>query len=583
LEPNRHQTSRRASSILHRRIRKFEYSGSCNDRIIIIAPNFESRWVFQTNLDRIRFLKDCPSWHKIRIDHQAIVTKFQTVQWLFLLIIMKVAARDTNRATIGTIKSQLKESVHTTYDDKGKRIDRGRVCCCCDILLNSASLSKISLKALRRKRWAKAPKNIEQNILQHYTYNAQHINVSNKIKENIQKLFISPRTNAYVERNTNRPVTEDNIYFDLCHSCEEAEGIPKLCLHSLPIGEPPKVITDLSNVELALICQGRASTHTFQIFAGCHTSMRTWHQIYFQDVAHIEASMLRMDEMHIPDNIYCALCGPFTKQQHKDAMKMVKIDRRKILLALLWLKEHNIHYKSLVIPDMSLIPEPIIVDHSDHEDSADTNLESQHVTTVYFPQIGELAENKGDNNTKESFLKEVLDSSKNGRYDVQFRTSKTSLKEWESHALLSCFPLQFPYGNGAKPVKVSPLKYYQYMMRLSSPQFQKADFILFLTNLHFKNEVVKTASIKCKYRLSDQCLAIYKICTIFSSVEYSLLSNSVHSEIQTKICACNVFQPCSSTATNQPLSLPRGPGLSYEHSDSSSQHNICFITKSNII
>ena len=100
--------------------------------------------------------------------------KVAIVKCLLLLIAMKVAAPEINRATMATIKSQLKESLHTHEDDKGKRVDRGRVCCCCDILLNSASLSKISLKALRQKKWAKAPKDMEQNILSHYILPLSH-------------------------------------------------------------------------------------------------------------------------------------------------------------------------------------------------------------------------------------------------------------------------------------------------------------------------------------------------------------------------------------------------------------------------
>lgn len=88
-------------------------------------------------------------------------------------------------------------------------------------------------------------------------------------------------------------------------------------------------------------------------------------------------------------------------------------------------------------------------------------IESVYKTTVHFPQINELDELKGDKETKEEHLLSII---KNKKSNLQFNllqcTTKTKPKTWRTEVFLSCFPLQFPFGTGAKPNGLSTVEYY---------------------------------------------------------------------------------------------------------------------------
>lgn len=78
------------------------------------------------------------------------------------------------------------------------------------------------------------------------------------------------------------------------------------------------------------------------------------------------------------------------------------------------------------------------------------------------------------------------------------------VKYWSPEEFVKSFPRQFPFGLGSKPKGMSIDVYTKHLLNLSNNSFQRADFILIVANIHFKDAVVKSASLKCKYMSGTQ-------------------------------------------------------------------------------
>ena len=157
---------------------------------------------------------------------------------------------------------------------------------------------------------------------------------------------------------------------------------PKYAIcNGLMIGRAPKPLTDLNQVETALISLSRTEKHIFSFSGGSHKSIRGWHTLYQNDVSYMNRVMNYFDEtqsdssnadMSIEDSdgssssmsydsnseintssdagnieekkpyIAVILTGPFTRQQVAMTRKKTNVRPRKIKKALLWLKKNNI-------------------------------------------------------------------------------------------------------------------------------------------------------------------------------------------------------------------------------------------------
>ena len=71
------------------------------------------------------------------------------------------------------------------------------------------------------------------------------------------------------------------------------------------------------------------------------------------------------------------------------------------------------------------------------------------------------------------------------------------------------FPVQFPFGVGGlqkRPTKISPPEAMRHYVRLSLPQFQRADFILVLYAMYQRAQSFQKSVITCKSKLDSSTL-----------------------------------------------------------------------------
>lgn len=367
-----------------------------------------------------------------------------------------------------------------------------RACCCCDRMMKYGEVDFISKKKVKTKAWAIPDTNTNSNIRSYYSYTGD----ASKTDPKLSELLLSPR--SYYHERLNGKRKEGG--FDICRDCN-TQNDPLFSIKNYPFCGPPKELSSLNEVERAMVSQGRIDRHIFQVFAGQHNCISLWHQMHFNDCEHTLASIERTSEYRMPTVMMCSLSGPFTSSQKVMALKRVSIDLSKVKNALLWLIENNTLYKHLRLPSDEHFPVPVIIDNSNVVDSADTRIETIFETTVIFPQTDHIHENNGGNMTKEEYLADVVKDKR--QYHMICRPVPKTVKLYDGDNLAKCFPLQFPYGSGGKKDRVDIQKYLKYIVDISIPSFQTAEFILPLFNLYAKTRAVRAASIRCKYKVSE--------------------------------------------------------------------------------
>ena len=127
------------------------------------------------------------------------------------------------------------------------------------------------------------------------------------------------------------------------------------------IGTPPRVLSELNEVELAIVSPARINKHVFAFQAGNHRTIKGWHSLYYNDLSHFEAVEEHVREIVTAPTISVVLVGPFTPAQKTATLRRTTVSWHKVNRAIEWLKLHNHLYHGFVAPDRAHV-QPIIVD-----------------------------------------------------------------------------------------------------------------------------------------------------------------------------------------------------------------------------
>lgn len=367
-----------------------------------------------------------------------------------------------------------------------------KACCCCDRMIKYGECEFISKRALKSRKWALPDELLKPNINEYYTYKSKS---SNKDKS-LTKLILSPRS-FYTEKQNGKSF---DAGFEICRDCNSQKS-PKFAIKNYPIGGAPFELTCLNEVELTLVSQGRIDRNIFQLYGGQHQCISMWHQMHYNDTEHTLASLEVLQEYKVPSVLMCTLSGPFTSRQKSIALKRISVDTSKVIRALEWLKANNILYKDLKVPGEDGFPVPVIIDNTEAVSDSVSRIETIFETTIVFPETNQIHENNGGNSTNAAFANDVIKDKR--QFHMISRPTPNSVRLYEGTNLLKCFPLQFPYGTGARKEKVDILSYVKYIVDISIPSFQLGSFILPVFNLYAKTEAVRRASMRCKYKISE--------------------------------------------------------------------------------
>ena len=128
------------------------------------------------------------------------------------------------------------------------------------------------------------------------------------------------------------------------------------------IGEAPKELTDLTEIELTLISKVKIHCHIWVFFAGCHKQIRGWHTFYKNRTKENISSLQTLEKIGIKGNIMVVLCGPFTSSQKAAVMEATHLRPKKVINAMHWLVSNNYHYNIGDIPKEDEFPKIIVME-----------------------------------------------------------------------------------------------------------------------------------------------------------------------------------------------------------------------------
>ena len=360
--------------------------------------------------------------------------------------------------------------LNTLFYDVSKGVYKPYVCVSCDRYLGTENIQYIKEDSLINCRNLLMPvREIPQAILDYYSYVEKFANSA------LDKCLLSSKSCVKIERNV--------IKYAICSSCKYSLLIKKevpqfaICNH-FEIGKPPTELEVLTDVELAFVSPVSCHTHLFT-FSGGHKGMKGFHSLIKTNIIRTRECLEQMDRLdEIPNKIVVILHAQLTDEQ-KSFIKNKCVIRRDICkTAIDWLLNNNqLFMKDKESLNLDILPDPLIVDHSEPIEQCDGNVESQMDFTVVFPDSTLDSQNGGYENV-DQFKRTVGNVFDTSRFNAELKIPNSKfVRDFEDNNFVKAFPRHFPYGLGGPEEK-------RYLSSDGSKGvIQREDYIHHITNL----------------------------------------------------------------------------------------------------
>ena len=198
-------------------------------------------------------------------------------------------------------------------------------------------------------------------------------------------------------------------------------------------------------------------------------------------------------------------------------------------------------------------PVPILFgDDVDIEESVNPELEKQLDFQYWFPSVGEPKNTTSTFNSQSEFIDALLKSKEptmifcSNKYQPDYKLT-----------LPSVFPLHFPFGSGGieefRRTKVSVEEYLKHYLKISCPQFQKADIILVIGHMFFRKKSFETSYLKCMSKSNISGLSTGERLSKISEAEILKLAHTPNfSNLDNLVPATSLLHTVSAACKNIP-------------------------------
>jgi hypothetical protein len=312
--------------------------------------------------------------------------------------------------------------------------------------------------------------------------------------------------------------------------------------NGMTFGAPPAQLQSLTETEIALISLACVDHHVLTFQGGPHQAMTGWHSMFANDVSLVMRTMnwckSNSDEQTMNDrgdqasdddeqhgntltdesessdqhtakrrpklaSICIILDGPFTPRQKAIVKRKTKVRYQKIREALEWLKVNNCLYSQIEISEED-IEDPIVIDESRLVPTEMNNIETVYQMEAVFPDTSNVDGHNGGFDNSEQFTNESLEQMlmrADGRKATLIsRPTNNRLQDYQGVNLLQAFPLQFPYGVGARNVDGEfrgGVLHYHHRSLIASLSFQKAVFCCVRHNMFERQRMLSQSYYSC--------------------------------------------------------------------------------------
>ena len=423
-----------------------------------------------------------------------------------------------------TIK-KINASIEALYSTTSSTDPMPIVCISCDRFVCSANLEYISTTELKERKNLFHPNQLfpmNEMLKNEYTLSSS-TELSTHDHRILSECMLSPRA-LYV--------THDDLRrkpgFTVCTECKtsiQKKQIPLFSIaNNFAIGETPTCLLELTDVELAMITPIKTFGYCFSYTGGLQKQLKGSLSYYKISTDTIVRTGAQLEAIGLNNHVIIVLYGSMTAKQRTMAMSKYKINTAKVITAIKWLLNNNIHWialKKTYKQIRSLIKAPLVLNRSrtiqpQKNMVSDPAVECTETFQVFYPD-GTVSVMTGGQQSIQEFQKVVQAATKEG-FDIEMKMSvfKEAVHDYKDSNLVQASLTQFPYGfgglNDSRFIKDSKIgimfdivAYTTYLSMLSLTQFHKELFTLQMYNMQMKFKMLNSAI----WRVRDKLFSDY--------------------------------------------------------------------------
>ena len=340
----------------------------------------------------------------------------------------------------------------------------------------------------------------------------------------IEEMLLSPR-GSFI-RVTDDRRTEG---FAVCASCKyglDRVQMPKFAIaNNYCFGTPPACLTELTDVELAMLTPVKTYGYCFTYTGGVKKQLKGSLSYYKVKMTSIARTVTQLDVLGLNKDIVVILHGKLTAEQRRRACEKNKVRPRHLMIAVQWLMLNNDEWRTRNINMDQLrqqLRNPVLIDQSreveGEQDISASNVESTETFEVFFPD-GSVSSLTGGQEDLQHF-QELIRAAQMSGYDLEVRNHflKEAVHDFKDNNLVNACLLQFPYGRGglhevrlkgddSSTTSTDVEEHLEHLSLVSLPQFHEELFCLILYNMLMKQQMVKTAGWKVRGNATAEALA----------------------------------------------------------------------------
>ena len=461
--------------------------------------------------------------------------------------------------TTESITHSINKSFEKLYYTDEDGIFHPYVCVLCDRFLKFDEVKTIDIATLcSKKKFLRPTDQDNMNSLIQMDYKANERYLEEKEKKDLDELLLSPRA-PFINRSNN------SSGFCCCRSCEYGvykNQMPKFAIaNGFFFGTPPKELTELNQMELAMLTPVKAWGYCYTYTGGRARNLEgnltylpaTQKQLVgdlnYQARSHEEISeaIARLEALGLNTDIVVILHGYMTPKQKQAAKLKNQVRVSKLMRALQWLVENNVEWKRKGINLDEIrrnLQTPALIDHSkyvpDSDDEANRNIEETQTFRVFFPD-GSMNDLDGGQESIESFQQRVKEMKFSGfTTNVEYDIGGRFVYDYQDNNFVNACLLQFPYGRGglhelryrgdqSQTETFNQEEYLSHLASISQLHFHEELFCLIVYNMFVKSKMVKTATWRVRggtsSRMLGEDLTVEEVETAISSRQRGVHSN----------------------------------------------------------
>jgi Helitron helicase-like domain at N-terminus/PIF1-like helicase len=416
------------------------------------------------------------------------------------------------------IITRVNDSIGNLYIKETNDKLKPLVCIVCDRFIRPACLSYVGTGVLKHWKHLLQPNpvfDLDEDLKSDYTL-SQYPCVSRRDHCILSVCLLSPRA-TYVSQHDKRKTSGFTICSD-CNSSLKKGLIPMFAIvNNYAFGQTPTCLSDLTDVELAMITPVKSFGYCFTYTGGLQKQLKGTLSYYKISTSTIAKTAATLDSLQLHNQIVIITYGNLTRQQEEAAKKKYTVNAGKIILAIRWLLQHNTNWKPYASQYNNIIKSigrPILIEkakiiETSETQNSHTEIENTVSFQVFYPD-GSVSVTTGGKENIDEFQEVVQKATKEG-YRIEYRMNVLSeaVADYKENNLVKASLLQFPYGvGGLSDIRLinnsnlgtttDLLQYTHYLSMQSLAQFQKELFTLQVYNMQLKFLLMRSAFWKLR-------------------------------------------------------------------------------------